>query len=132
MRKLIVAVCTLCIVALLAGGASAFDIRVAPSTLVLSSTAGKLTVHADVPFDKEFHTIGMVVLTVAGTDVPVTLVKPDLCGNLVVQCDKESVVIPPFDGKSAEFDVVLEAFDPVVDSLDTGTGSIVVKKGKSR
>ena len=129
MRKSFVAVCTLCIVALLAGSVSAFNIRVAPSTLVLSSTGGSFTIHTSVHYLPELHDTGTVWLSIGGGVGEVALddVFPDDRGNLVAQCSKAAVadaVKPYFDGKSQTFTVELTVLS------DTGTGEFRVVAGK--
>jgi len=129
MRKLIVAVCTLCLVALLAGGVSAFEIRVAPSTLVLSSTGGSFTIHTNIPFlGQGTDDVSLDIVDVGV--VPLDRVFPDDRGNLVAQCDKADVadaVKDHFDGRPKTFTVVL-----TVELFGSGAGEFRVVAGKRR
>jgi hypothetical protein len=129
MRKPIVAVCSLCIVALVAGGVSAFSIRVAPSTLVLSSAGGSFTIHTSIRYTGQ--TTSDVSLTIVGVgEVSLGRVFPDDRGNLVAQCSKAAVaaaVKDHVDEKSKTFTVIL-----AVDGAGTGTGDFRVVVGKCK
>jgi len=96
MKKLCVLATALCVVALFANNVLGLNIRVAPTTLVLSSDGGSVTVHTDVPFDPELS----VSLYVDGKSVDVETFDDDR-GNLVAQCTKEAVKdeIDDFDEK---------------------------------
>lgn len=97
-------------------------IRVAPQTLVLSSSGGQLTVHTNVPYSMVEH--DDVALTVAG--MPVTChIFADSLGNLVAQCSKEAAkeAIGSFDGKRTAVTVGLS-----VESFGDDNESITVKK----
>lgn len=94
-------------------------IRVAPQTLVLSSSGGQLTVHTNVPYAGQ-----AVVLAVAGTPVACHTFADSL-GNLVAQCSKEAAkeAIGTFDGKRTTVTVGLS-----VEGFGYDEESITVKK----
>lgn len=106
-------------VALFAPPVLALDIQVAPSTLVISSNGGQLTVHTDVPF----VFTESVVLIVDGTSVPCSCFA-DNCGDLVAQCSRDVAVgaIGEFSGDRTTVVVTL-----VVDGV-SASRSLSVKR----
>jgi hypothetical protein len=95
MRHLVSVIFGLCVLGLAASAAFSLEIRVAPSTLVLSSGGGNLTVHTNV----RFADANEVALDIDGVDVDVRTFADDR-GFLVAQCGKDdaAAAIGPFSG----------------------------------
>ena len=104
MRKLCVLIGLLGLITLVTSPAWALEIRVAPSTFVLSSGGGKLTVHTDIAFGAAQN----VVLAVNGVNTPAATFADNL-GNLVAQCTKDAAAaaIGEFEGKTTTATVTL-------------------------
>ena len=120
MRKVVWIACGLSFLALIVLARPTLKIRVAPSTLVLSSHGGKLTVHADVKFSED---VG-ILLEIDGTEISPFRTFPDDRGNLVVQAKKRVVAkaIGDFEGNFTKAEVAL-----TVDGV-RGTATIVIRK----
>jgi len=104
MRKLLSVACGVCVLGLISSAAISLRISVAPSTLVLSSGGGMLTVHTNVRYaDAE-----KVSLEVDGTGVPVRTFGDDR-GFLVAQCRKKAAAaaIGDFNGNMTTAVVML-------------------------
>ncbi|HUT10916.1 MAG TPA: hypothetical protein VMY42_10490 [Thermoguttaceae bacterium] len=88
MRSLVLVMCAFCLVSFCGADVLGLEleIRVAPQTLVLSSSGGKLTIHTNVPYDQAAE----VSLQVSDKDVPVRTYEDDR-GFLYAQCTKEAI-----------------------------------------
>jgi len=86
MKSLVLVMCAFCLVSFCSAETLGLEIRVAPQTLVLSSSGGKLTIHTNVPYGLAEE----VSLSVLGSDVPVRTYDDDR-GFLVAQCTKEAI-----------------------------------------
>lgn len=119
MRKPLLVALGVCVPTLVLSAAVSLQIRVAPSTLVLSSGGGNLTVHTNVPYSLA----GDVLLEVEGKEIEARTFADDR-GFLVAQCSKEEAgeAIDDFEGTFATAEVRL-----TVDGA-SATETIVVRK----
>jgi hypothetical protein len=104
MRKSLLVALGVCLPTLVLSAADALQIRVAPSTLVLSSGGGNLTVHTNVPY----FLASDVLLEVEGEEMQARTFADDR-GFLVAQCRKEEAgdAIGDFEGKFTTAEVRL-------------------------
>jgi hypothetical protein len=119
MRKSLWVALHVCVLALVVSAAVSLEIRVAPSTLVLSSGGGNLTVHTNVPYSLA----GDVLLEVEGQEMGVRTFA-DNRGFLVAQCGKDDAgeAIGDWEGNFTTAEVRL-----TVDGA-SATGTILVRK----
>lgn len=119
MRKLLLVAFGVCVPTLILSAAVSLEIRVAPSTLVLSSGGGNLTVHTNVPYSPARD----VLLEVEEREMEARTFADDR-GFLVAQCRKEEAAeaIGDFEGKFTTAEVRL-----TVDGA-SATETIIVRK----
>ena len=100
MRRTLVSVCLcLLVLALFGAEALALDIQVAPSTINKQSRGGSFSIHTDVPYSLAIGEEPGVLVSVVVNGLDLTCwKKPDLCGNLVLKANLDTVkglVAPP-------------------------------------
>lgn len=104
MRKSFLVALGMCVPTLALSAAVSLEIRVAPSTLVLSSGGGNLTVHTNVAYSLA----GDIGLEIEGEEIE-TRTFADNQGFLVAQCGKEEAgeCIGDFEGTFTTAEVTL-------------------------
>ena len=104
MRKVLLVALGVCVPTLALSAVVSLEIRVAPSTLVLSSGGGNLTVHTNVAYSLESD----VLLEVEGKEIEPRTFADDR-GFLVAQCGKgeAAAAIGDFEGRFTTAEVTL-------------------------
>ncbi|MBN1590704.1 MAG: hypothetical protein JW888_14415 [Pirellulales bacterium] len=117
-----VVVCSFCLLlGLVVGNASALEITVSPSVLVVNAPGDAVSIHTNMPG----AVVGSCGLSVNGTSIDFGTFT-DNCGNIVVRCSRKVVVgVLGDDAETATFCLTVET---VAGTTESGTDTVSVKR----